>query len=276
MDFPNYFNTLITIVTYNPKDDFGGKILRYIRIVDKIVIVDNASNNDISKYIPKEFVSHFVIIKSSTNRGVAWGLNQGILYAQTHDYLYVLTFDQDSLPVNEILQLYSGLFSKVHNIGLLGTTFSDHKISSPPSISFSENATLITSGTLHPISIFDDIGLYDEGLFIDSVDFDFVLRVKKKFRVLRINEPLICHELGTPFSRFGIESSNHNIVRRYYMARNHIIICKRYWKIFPTWIFKKNVFFLIAILKMLIVEENAKEKFISTIRGIRDALILNK
>lgn len=94
MDFPNYFNTLITIVTYNPKDDFGGKILRYIRIVDKIVIVDNASNNDISKYIPKEFVSHFVIIKSSTNRGVAWGLNQGILYAQTHDYLYVLTFDQ--------------------------------------------------------------------------------------------------------------------------------------------------------------------------------------
>ena len=37
MDFPNYFNTLITIVTYNPKDDFGGKILRYIRIVDKIV-----------------------------------------------------------------------------------------------------------------------------------------------------------------------------------------------------------------------------------------------
>lgn len=159
---------------------------------------------------------------------------------------------------------------------MIGTTFSDHKISSPPSISFSENATLITSGTLHPISIFDDIGLYDEGLFIDSVDFDFVLRVKKKFRVLRINEPLICHELGTPFSRFGIESSNHNIVRRYYMARNHIIICKRYWKIFPTWIFKKNVFFLIAILKMLIVEENAKEKFISTIRGIRDALILNK
>lgn len=31
-----------------------------------------------------------------------------------------------------------------------------------------------------------------------------------------------------------------------------------------------------TILKMLIVEENAKEKFISTIRGIRDALILNK
>lgn len=25
MDFPNYFNTLITIVTYNPKDDLEGK-----------------------------------------------------------------------------------------------------------------------------------------------------------------------------------------------------------------------------------------------------------
>lgn len=276
MNSPNYFNTLITVITYNPKDDFNEKILRYISIVNKIVIVDNASATDISKYIPEEYNSHFVIIKSSNNKGIAWGINQGILYAQTHNYLYVLTFDQDSYPIDEILQLYSGLFCKVDNIGLIGTTFSDSKVCSPPAVTFSEKSTLITSGTLHTVSIFEEIGLYDEGLFIDSVDFDFVLRVKNKFRVLRINEPLIYHELGAPLSRFGIKSSNHNAMRRYYMARNHIIICKRYWRNFPIWILKKNCFFLISILRMFIVEKNTKEKFISTIHGIHDAFILNK
>jgi rhamnosyltransferase len=79
--------------------------------------------------------------------------------------------------------------------------------------------------------------------FIDSVDFDFVLRVKKKFHVLRVNEPLIYHELGLPVTKYGISSSNHNAIRRYYMARNHVLICRRYWKDYPMWS-KENFYVL--------------------------------
>lgn len=132
--------------------------------------------------------------------------------------------------------------------------------------------TIITSGALHILSKIPQIGLYDESLFIDSVDFDFALRVKSKgFEVLRVKEPLICHHLGNPIKKMGIQSSNHSSFRRYYMARNHVIILKRYWKQFPLWVLKKNLFFMIQLLKMMILEGDKKAKLCLTLKGFHDA-----
>ena len=111
-------------------------------------------------------------------------------------------------------------------------------------------------------------------MFIDSVDFDFVLRVRKKYRVLCVNQPLIYHELGSPITKYGITSSNHNAIRRYYMSRNHLLISKRYWKNYPLWVLKKNVLFFCAIIKMILVENNIKEKLLHTVQGLRDAFNL--
>lgn len=268
---PDYFNTVIAVITYNPTNGFENRIRRYVEIANKIVVIDNGSIENISSYIPEEIKKHFVIIKSCTNKGIAWGLNQGVLYAKNHGFLYILTFDQDSFPICEILKCYAEVVSKVDNVGLIGTSFTDREIARPFHITYRSKKTLITSGTLHLVSIFDVVGLYDERLFIDSVDFDFVLRVRKKYEVLCVNEPLIYHELGSPIVKYGISSSNHNIVRRYYMSRNHVLICRRYWKDYPIWILKKSLMFFVSIIKMIIVENDVKEKIFSTMRGFRDA-----
>lgn len=270
-DLPNYYNTLIAVITYNPDTGFRDRTARYVEIADKIIIIDNYSKKDISQYIPKDLSEHFIVIKSQTNNGIAWGLNQGAIYAKQHNFSYLLTFDQDSLPVRGILNCYADILCNVTKVGLLGTSFIQQQVDTPKSVNFCKKKTLITSGTIHPIGIFDEVGLYDENLFIDSVDFDFVLRVRKKYNVLCTKEPLIYHELGTPVIKYGITSSNHNIIRRYYMARNHVLICKRYWRVFPAWILKKSIMFLVSIIQMILVEKDVKRKCVSTIRGICDA-----
>ncbi|MCR6506017.1 glycosyltransferase [Bacteroides muris (ex Fokt et al. 2023)] len=271
---PNYFNTIIVVITYNPGPGFKNQIERYVEIADKTIIVDNGSAQDVALYIPKDLDKHFVVVKSSQNRGIAWGLNQGVLYAKNNNYLYLLSFDQDSLPIHEILDCYADVLCHIDNIGLIGTCFTEQKVIIPSNITYSSKKTLITSGTLHSVKIFDEIGLYDEQLFIDSVDFDFVLRVRKKYRVLCVNQPLIYHELGSPITKYGITSSNHSAIRRYYMSRNHLLISKRYWKNYPLWVLKKNVLFFCAIIKMILVENNMKEKLLHTVQGLRDAFNL--
>ena len=270
----NYFNTIIVVITYNPDWGFRDRIKRYVEIVDKTIIVDNGSVQDVSQYIPEGLNKHFIIVKSPQNRGIAWGLNQGVLYAKNHGFLYLLTFDQDSLPIREILNCYADVLRHVSDVGLIGTSFTEKKAIMPSHVTYRSQKTLITSGTLHPVTIFDEVGLYDEQLFIDSVDFDFVLRVKKKFHVLRVNEPLIYHELGLPVTKYGISSSNHNAIRRYYMARKHVLICRRYLKDDPMWVLKKTVMFCGSVIKLMVVEDNIKEKTFNTIRGLKDAFKL--
>jgi GT2 family glycosyltransferase len=62
---------------------------------------------------------------------------------------------------------------------------------------FEEKLVVITSGNLLKVSAFERIGGFREDLFIDSVDFDFCLRLKKSgYRIMRCNQAILYHSLG--------------------------------------------------------------------------------
>lgn len=270
MNIINKFNTCIVIVTFNPDLDFVTNLERHIEIVKKIIIVDNNSNICLESIIPNEFLDKISVIHSETNNGIAWALNIGIKEAIKLDFEWIITFDQDSLPNINLLENYTLILNNEKNIGLIGTQFS-LKENDYYKISWKDSLTVITSGTLHPINIFNKIGFYNEKLFIDGVDFDFALRVKLAgYRVIRIDQPLLEHKLGTPVKKFGLESSNHNLIRRYYYSRNHVFLTKTYLTLFPMWIVKKNFFFLTSILTLIIVEDNVFEKLRTVLKGIKD------
>lgn len=267
---PNKFNTCIIIVTYNPDSSFINNLTRHLEIVDKVFIVDNNSDVDIKSLLPNEHLNKIDVIFSEKNNGIAWALNKGIAEAIKLFYEWIITFDQDSLPNIKLLDYYSEVLKNEDNIGLLGTKFSN-KTENIDKITWKNSLTLITSGTLHPIKIFDVVGFYNEKLFIDSVDFDFALRVKLAgYDVIRIEAPLLSHKLGAPVRKYGFESSNHNLIRRYYYSRNHFFLTKTYFKKFPVWILKKNFFFIKSILLLIIVEENVSAKLKNILKGIND------
>lgn len=263
-------NTCIVVVTYNPSIDFCKNACQYLNIVEQVVIVDNGSNEKVENLIPPHIIQHFYIIRSKENKGIAWALNRGIEWGISHGFQYILTFDQDSYPSDTILMCYGEVLKNNSNIGLIGTSYSIRPFEKL-SRETVDTLTIITSGTLHPIETVKKVGFYKEELFIDSVDFDYSLRVKKLgYKVVRTKIPYIIHNLGNPIKRFGIVSSNHSIVRRYYMARNHVYICKKYGLIFPHFVLKKNLYFFRTLVQMIIVESNKCVKLKSTIKGFID------
>lgn len=273
-------NTFCVIITYNPASSFIDNVRLISSMFNRIFVVDNGSseNCELLDYIPSELVN-VTIIKEKCNWGIAKALNIGIKSALLYHPCWIITFDQDSIPNSQFVKAYNEALSIVNSprLGLLSCCFAegDSKFYSP--VRVKRKHTIITSGCLHNVEIFDSVGFYNEDLFIDCVDFDYSLRVSKNgYETYRISQQLLKHHLGNPVKRrflcWNIYSSNHSLLRRYYMSRNHFYLSKKYFSSYPFYIIKKNIFFLVSILQLLYVEDNKKEKLRMIWNGYRDFL----
>lgn len=87
---------LAVIVSYNPDD----RIIRCYNSIkkqaDKVIIVDNFSQEEKSKQYLKQLSTEAEIIYNDSNYGIAKALNQVAKYAMVNNYKWLLTADQDS------------------------------------------------------------------------------------------------------------------------------------------------------------------------------------
>ena len=136
----------------------------------------------------------------------------------------------------------------------------------------------MTSGSLMPSWIFDRCGYFNEELFIDQVDFEYCLRVRKLgFLVLQSDHAALFHRPGSITSRsfFGIRLfgvSNHSAKRRYYMSRNEIWLMRRFWKDYPSWCLLAILRLVKETVKVFIAEEDRRAKLWNTLLGVRHGL----
>lgn len=276
----NSSNTCSVIVSYNP----DGSLIENVRVISaisyKVIIVDNGSVDSfaILRSIQTE-LSNIILIINESNLGIAKALNIGIKRALEFFPKWIITFDQDSIPLPQFLWAYNKALSKIsskRSLGLLSCGFSDEIFPAVKQIQVQKKHTIITSGCLHNVDLFSVVGFYNESLFIDCVDFDFSLRVAKSgFATYRITQKLLLHHLGNPSKRkflfWDIYSTNHSLMRRYYMSRNHFYLSKKYFTRFPFYIVKKNLFFFFMILQLLYVEVERKNKILIMWKGFLDS-----
>lgn len=280
----NSNNTCSVIVTYNPDDSLINNVRRIASFSYKVIIVDNGSNevDALFRSLQAE-ISNLRVVVNASNLGIAKALNIGIKSALEFAPKWIFTFDQDSLPYPEFVSVYNRAILKLHtdSFGLLSCQFSDVFHPVPEDIRVKQKHTIITSGCLHNTEVFSTVGFYNESLFIDCVDFDYSLRVAKAgYKTYRISQYVLLHHLGNPqyrrFLLWNVSSTNHSLMRRYYMSRNHFFLSKLYFGRFPLFIIKKNFFFLLIILQLLYVERNRKEKLKVMWRGFKDSRSIQK
>ena len=273
------------IITYNPEKGLLKQVKILEEQVDKVIIVDNNSTGNSLEIIHEiEKNNKLILLRNNENFGIAKALNQGILQAIKMKYDWVITFDQDSMPFDNIFNIISEvyeLYPDKNKIGAIGVNFSGTNKDSYYSFSnnqkYIEKEYLITSGCLLSINAFSEIGGFREDFFIDNVDIEYSLRLRKNGKVCLITKDWgMQHKAGDPkIKKLGflkIVSTNHNSFRRYYMARNHIILSKEYFIRFPYFIAKLNYFFILSLLKIVFSEDDKKNKIINSLKGVNDGL----
>jgi rhamnosyltransferase len=278
---PAIHNICLLIVSYNPTQQIKD-LIEALPVSLPVVIVDNNSQGESLEILNSLKVKpHLFIIENDKNLGIAKALNQGILHAAKMKLEWVLTFDQDSLPLKNILDiLFAGFANSINKeqLAMLGVNYSGNasrrllkKISD--GYKNIEEETLITSGSLLSVKAYKHAGPFREDFFIDCVDLEYSLRLQSLGYKIEITAAIgLVHECGTVISKkvgpFHFTSSCHNELRRYYMARNHVILSKKYLFRFPYYVIKKNYFFLKALINMLAVDENKFEKLRKSFTGI--------
>lgn len=269
------------IITYNPEDFLFELINTLENQVDKILIVDNNSSLDTIEKVTQPIVGKNVeLIRNNQNLGIATALNQGILRAKEMGYEWVVTFDQDSRPFTHIIKILNEVYFSYPDKAKIGAIGINFPIASGESYypqssdkKYSERDYLITSGCLMSIEAFSLVGNFRDDFFIDNVDLEYSLRLKKNGKISLItNEWGMKHSPGHPLIKriFGKElmSTNHSSLRRYYMGRNHVILTKMYLMRYPYFIAKLNFFFCLSIFKILLIEQNKMDKIKASFKGI--------
>jgi rhamnosyltransferase len=230
---------LAVIVLYfpaRPPADLTGK-------VDDVLIIDNTDNNI----------------------GVAAALNLGLKKAIDEKYDWLLTMDQDSVFEHGALEeLKKVAFTAKDNVAIISPFHFTAK-AKRTSVAIEEVRFTMTSGNL----VRPGLGFFEEKLFIDSVDTEYCLRLRKNgYKIIRVNQSVLNHELGTSKkSWLGFSTIVHPASRRYYITRNMLYVMSKYPGFIPFGLKELTKSFILIVL----VEDDKISKLAAMIKGIRNA-----
>jgi rhamnosyltransferase len=277
------------MVTYNPDSTLEQNILALLPEVEKLIVVDNGSDLASRSYLQGiASTCELEVIWNGENLGLAAALNAGIERALAEDrYTWVATFDHDSRALpgfrKTMLAAYQScpFRDEVALISPHYMLFPKESFERPeqPELTpqWREKTATLQSGILIRSDVFRSVGMFDASFFIDYVDFEFCLRLRKHgFRIIEASNAKLVHRVGNPTTHTIFYKTylvfNHAPFRRYYITRNRLRIYRRYLFAYPRWIGQDAWSWVKELVKLALFEKNRGAKLRCIARGAWDAL----
>jgi rhamnosyltransferase len=271
--FMNSKDVLAVVVSYNGLQKTRQTVEALRRQVGHVHIVDNGSDAESLGVLDSlEHEPAVTVERLGENRGIGYALNRGVQRARQMGCSWLLTMDQDSVVDGSLIEAYRAAVEEDPARVCLApriTTSSRRKDAGGGEISYA-----ITSGNLVRVSLFDQIGLYDEGFFVDCIDFDFCLRLRRaSYAIHRVPAALMQHQLGDTVDlpqAVRKYYARHSPVRRYYMYRNFMYMTERYLFEFPGFIVKLGLSQMLFLLVIGFLDSSPFANYRAIARGLWD------
>jgi rhamnosyltransferase len=233
------------IVTYNPDISLLKRCINsVIKDLRYIYIIDNNSN----KLELKTESKKIKFVELADNMGLAYAQNIGIKRSLEEKSDYILISDQDtSYPRDYVknMLLEFDNFSDIDKVAAIAPLFMDPKQVKAnegffvkslfgvkkfyPKDGLHEVFQAIASGKVLNAKSLSEIGLMNEDLFIDWVDFEWCWRARKKgYKIIGNANVIITHQLGDAAVTIGHKVITlRNPLRHYYITRNCVYLALR-------------------------------------------------
>ncbi len=260
------------IVLYNQKISAE----KFSMLNGRIVFCDNSTDAEIKNYN----VSYVENLKNDRifyldmhgNKGLSKAYNSAIANLSLNENDFVVIFDQDTLIPQDMQLRYENFISKNKDADMICPVVLDSVGVMSPSIAsgtkFSHIASIsqingtnissysfINSGMCIKRSVFDRIK-YEENLFLDFVDHDFILSAKKNGFKIKICKEVVLNQnfsgvtkntYNQDFSRFCIYMKDAKVFYRKWFCKNYkLILLPRALKLCMI---HKNLSFLLTLLR---------------------------
>ncbi len=267
------------IVSFNGGTDILKCIQSIGLQVKSIFVIDNGSAAESLNLLQDLHGKNVITLTAMpVNVGLAAALNLGVKKAMQHDAEWILTLDQDSIPAPDMVMKmieYARFNSQIKSLS--PNLVSRHGLMETLKVKKVKYA--ITSGNLVHRSIFEAVGFYNAGYFIDCVDFEFSLRIRKSgFSIHKIAAAKMIHEVGIQSKLpqiFRSFYSQHAPIRRYYMFRNVIFLIRSHFSFDFLFIFKLSFLYCIFLVLLILFEEQRLVNLKCIAQGLFDGVAGN-
>ena len=274
-------NVAAGIVTYNPDAQRLAENIAAIRPqVDRVILVDNGSNNAAERLCPFSDAADIQIIFNDQNAGIAAALNQIMRAAEAGGYHWCVTLDQDSVSPDGMVDAYLNYDQLDDDVGIMFPLRVDRNRPDFMYVHTGDYEVVtsglgpITSGAMVNLDAWRSVGGFFEPLFIDYVDFEFNARLfRHGYKAVRENQKILVHELGRCEEHmfFGkkVLSTNHSPMRKYYKARNALYYNHIYRNEKAVRQYKWHL--CCEMIKIMLYEKNWLRKCVAIVRGMHDS-----
>ncbi|MDG1386833.1 MAG: glycosyltransferase [Halioglobus sp.] len=275
---PSEANTALVIVLFEPDSQFPLRLRVAAGQFPATFIIDNSEKfifhrtNDIDESVHYHRVGH--------NGGLGKALNTGCQIALENGFEWAVTLDQDTLLEEYYLSnMLSAARSAPVNTALIGCNYFSE---SRRSLRYSRHAkglltkktTVITSGCLTNLGIWQSVGKFREDYFIDSIDHEICLRMQCAGAAIMCNPlPLMSHTIGhktcMPSAVSRLAPYRHSIPRKYTATRNTARTVLDYGGHYPLWCTKKMLGLAYEIGFTLLIEPEKRRRLNAYALGLR-------
>ncbi|CEG90750.1 Rhamnosyltransferase, Glycosyl transferase family 2 [Propionibacterium freudenreichii] len=236
----------VVVSLFNPPPQVVERCAGWVQSIGPVFAVDDGSPDPAVHRVLDALVAHGVtVLVNHRNEGIARALNVGISRAlRDVAPAWILTMDQDSELGDGYLAAAQATLATARRkdrVGMLCAEWiGDLRAPTIRSRGVVEVREPIQSGMLMRVSMLRQLGLFDESLFIDAVDTDFVARARqRRWSAVPIVGGHLHHALGQtvpvtvrgrPLTWRGRQRhiTYHPPLRSYYTARNQLHLAGRY------------------------------------------------
>lgn len=236
-------STCVIIVTFNPVVSVLEGCIKSLYDQSDVLIIDNTEENSKKPNLLLSKNLEIEIFEREINIGIGAAQNIGIKIAMQRGYKYILLSDQDTIfPSSYVVMLISLLSSDASNAAAC-PTFLDRNEAVDlkcPVVLATERGSFKTaaptgnfdlfeapaSGMLISVAAIREIGLMNEDLFIDWVDFEWCWRARSKgYKLKGSSFVTVSHTFGDSAFNFMNKKFNaRHPIRHYYITRNCIFL----------------------------------------------------
>lgn len=288
----------VVIITHNPSLTDLQQLTPLFNAVGYVCLVDNASDPNIIEGM-RQWIqgSSWTLIENKKNLGIGAALNQGAHASIEAGCTWCLTLDQDSKPhvdmLDQLLGNVSGEAIK-QKTALVAPQIIDIDVGRRApflrkrwgpiyerrrcnNCDLDDVTTVITSGALLDLEIFQTLGGFREDFFIDYVDTEYCLRsLLQGFQIRAVCKAKLDHHLGKR-SRWALGPmrlfpTHHPPERWYTLGRNRIAMLRLYAAKIPHWLSYEMVAAAYILLRMLLTEKQRLAKLRALWQGTLDGI----
>jgi rhamnosyltransferase len=262
-------------ILYNPQQEVINNINSYLEQVDYLLLIDNS---DVPSYFINEYFKNIEKVKyvfNNSNLGIAKALNIGAEKALELGSKYILTMDQDSkAPSNLVEELIKAIIKK-EKVGIVSPLQSNKYDTHKKFSNSIDVPRVMTSGNLLSLNVFKVVGDFCEDYFIDYVDIEYCMRLKKNnFEVIGLNDVILEHNEANIVEKQLFSKryypTNNLPFRWYYKTRNLLYLRKKYKNIFPSACKEEVDTFVRNFVKVILFEGNKISKVKMMMIGLLD------